>query len=118
MRPPGCQLDLHHLKEDNFGQQQQPLFVQALAAPPPYTDKNTSMVTPLYSPPPPYTEASPTSFSSRLVTILTLAILLLTSVTIGVLWKHMELLSSLTVTTHNIPTTTPLQLDHPTLPEK
>ena len=111
MRPPGCQLDLHHLKEDNF--RQQPLF-----APPPYTDKNTSMVTPLYSPPPPYTEASPTSFSSRLVTILTLAILLLTSVTIGVLWKHMELLSSLTVTTHNIPTTTPLQLDHPTLPEK
>ena len=116
MRPPGCQLDLHHLKEDNF--RQQPLFVQAQAAPPPYTDKNTSMVTPLYSPPPPYTEASPTSFSSRLVTILTLAILLLTSVTIGVLWKHMELLSSLTVTTHNIPTTTPLQLDHPTLPEK
>ena len=114
MRPPGCQLDLHHLKEDNF--RQQLLFVQAQAAPPPYTDKNTSMVTPLYSPPPPYTEASPTSFSSRLVTILTLAILLLTSVTIGVLWKHMELLSSLT--THNIPTTTPLQLDHPTLPEK
>ena len=114
-----CHPAAQHLKEQNwYHQPLQPLCFQSRVPPPSYScmEKVHTDVTP-GSPPPPYTANSSNSstfFSSRLLTILTLAILLLTSLSIGLLWKHLELLASLG--TNLPPASTPLQSNHPTLP--
>ena len=129
MGHPSCQ----HLKEDSWCFQSRappPSYHKFQVAPPSYQEFQVapqcyqkSPVTPQYyedkstpscSPPPPYKATSSTSLSSRLLTILTLAILLLTSLTIALLWKHLELLAFLS--TNLPPASTSLQPNHPTLP--
>ena len=95
--------DVQHMKKPNWCQR----CSQSQISPPAYMNRIPSpsynvpcFPPPLASPPPPYTEntsyTSSTSPTSRLVTILTLVLLFLTSITIGLLWKHLELLASLT----------------------
>ena len=108
MGHPNCQ----YLKEDSwcFQSQAPPPYYQKSLVAPYYQDK----LTPSCSPPPPYTTTSSTSISSRLLTILTLAILLLISLTIALLWKHLELLASLST---NLPQASIPPDDAPRLPK-
>ena len=66
------------------------------------------------SPPPPYAHTT-IIISSRMVTIIAIALLLFTSITIGVVWKHWKLLVSLRTSSH---TTSLLNFENCTLTDE